>query len=496
MTAIAVVMAFMLGSKLLGFLREVALSSKFGMSYVTDAYKVAFDIPCLLLSALIAAIAAVFIPIYNERSKLGEAEKRRFVTAVLVVGLLVSAVVALITQLSLGWLVRAMLPDASDETIELTIKLSTIMMPMALFVFLFRMLGSYLQANFNFMMSAIATCFSAICVIAGIYLSNGNITVVAVWTLVGMAVEFVTLIPRTTRLGVAKFSRFTIADSGIRQLAFLMLPLLVMGVFDQMYIVFDRVVTSSIEGDISALNYAYRISTMVSSAFLLTISTVLYPSITKAADDKREFAEQFSFGVNLNMLIGIPAMAMLLILRQPVVRAVYERGAFLPSNTLTTAGCLACYSVGMVGVGLREILNRAFWAKKSMRIPMMVGVLGVILNIALDFPLYNLFGVSGVALSQSVSIFAAAAALMIILKIKYSDIGSPAMLACLRKTAVATAAMCAALLALQYLLNLDSIAYLLAAALVGLLVYIALLFVQKTSEVSMLFSFLKARGTK
>jgi putative peptidoglycan lipid II flippase len=311
-----------------------------------------------------------------------------------------------------------------------------------------------------------------------------------------MAVEFIVLLPIAMRKGFGKFSRFTIADSGLRQLAFLSLPLLLMGVFDQMYIVFDRVVTSSISGDISALNYAYRISTMVSSAFLLTIATVLYPSITNAADDDREFAEQFSFGVNLNLLIGIPAMLMLFILREPIVRAVYERGEFTSDNTIITAGCLACYAIGMVGNGLRELLNRAFWAKKAMKIPMIVGIVGVILNIALDFPLYNMFGASGVALAQSASIFAAAIALMIILKKRYSYIGGRSILTCLLKTVISTFAMCVVLLIFNYYLNLDSIVMLLASAAAGLAVYIILLVLQKTHEVTMLFSFVRTRGSK
>ena len=381
----AVVMALMLASKVLGFAREVALSARFGMDEVTDAYKTAFNIPCLLLSALIAALAAVFIPVFNERRKAGGLAEHRFVNALFSVGLLASALIALGTWLMLPWLTRIMLPNASREMVDLTVRLTGIMMPMALFVFLYRMLGAYLQARFTFAPPAVATCFSAICIVTGILLSNGNITVVAVWTLAGMAVEFLTQLPFAIRHGFRWKPSLDFVDPGLTQVVRLMLPLLVMGVFDQLYIVFDRMAVSATAGDISALDYGNRVTTMISAAFLVTIATVLYPSLTRDARDRGSFAGHFSFGVNLNILIGLPATAALLILRVPVTRIVFERGAFDSGHTAVTSGVMACYALGMMGVGLREICNRAFWAQKLTRIPMFVGVGGVALNILYMF---------------------------------------------------------------------------------------------------------------
>ena len=492
--AIAAVIAFMIISKMLGFAREVALSSKFGLNYITDAYKTAFDIPCLLLSALIGAVAAVFIPVYAERRKLGEAHEKQFLSAVFGAGLLVSAVIAALTQLSLKWLVPFMLRGRNDETVGLAIRLSSIMMPMALCVFLYRMIATFLQARFSFTIPAVATCFSALCVVVGIYTSKGDIVVVAVWTLIGMAAEFLIQLPLAFRKGFRPFSRVRFNDPGLRQIVFLMLPLLVMGVFDQMYIVFDKVVASATEGDVSALGYASRITTMVSAAFLLTIATVLYPSLTKAAGDSGDFAEQFAFGINLNLLIGIPAMAVLFIMRVPVVRAVYEHGEFKPDYTSITAGCMACYALGMVGIGIREMCNRAFWAQKSTRTPMIVGIGAVLLNIALDYPLYSLFGVSGVALSAAVSASAAAAVLLVLLRKRIKRVGGGTILTCLIKTIGATAVMCAVLFAGMRLFNLDSVKWLLATALLGLVAYVAALALMRTREISLIASLVKARG--
>ncbi|MDR1570234.1 MAG: murein biosynthesis integral membrane protein MurJ [Oscillospiraceae bacterium] len=501
-SAMALVMAFMLISKALGFFREVALSAQFGMDEITDAYKTAFNIPCLLLSALIAAIAAVFIPVYNERRQAGEASERRFVGSLFSVGLFVSALIALGTWLMLPWLTRVMLPKATPEMVQLTIRLTGIMMPMALFVFLYRLLGAFLQARFQFTMPAVATCCSAVCVVAGILMSRGNITIVAIWTLIGMGVEFLTQLPAAFRRGFRWKPAFDLGDPGLRQIASLMLPLLIMGAFDQLYIVFDRVAASANAGDISALDYGNRITTMVSAALLVTISTVLYPSLTQTAPNKNAFAEHFSFGVNLNLLIGLPAMSALLTLRVPVTRMVFERGAFDGSHTAITAGVLACYALGMIGIGLKELCNRAFWAQKSTRTPMFVGVGGVILNIALDFPLYAWIGVSGVALASAISAASCSAVLIFLLRARVKRVGGKDILICLIKSAAATLAMTAALSLCVRLTGMTDlrgtklIAALLGSIGIGLVSYVAFLSVLRTKELSMIFAMVKRRRSK
>jgi putative peptidoglycan lipid II flippase len=494
------VMGLMTLSKALGFVREVALSSRFGMTYVTDAYKTAFNIPCLLLSALIAAMATIFVPIYNERRREGAQAASRFTRVTLTAGLIVSALIALGTYIALPWLAGVMLPGAGEDMVSLTISLTRIMIPMALFVFLYRMLGAYLQARFSFTMPAVATCAGAIVIILGIVFSGGNIALVAVATLAGMVVEFLTQLPAARRRGLEPRPLLDLNDPGLRRLAFLTLPLLVGGVFDQLYIVFDRVVTAATAGDISALDYGNRVTTMVSAAFLTTISTVLYPSLTESARDEKRFAGHFSLGVSLNVLIGLPAAAALLMLRVPVTRLVFERGAFDASDAAVTAGTMACYALGMLGLGIKELCGRAFYARQSTRPPIVVGILGVMLNIALDYLLYPLIGVSGVALASAIAASVSALALMVLLRAKTGHVGGGAILLCTGKVLLATGAMCSVILAGSHIFPLGE-AYgmglavpLLGTAAAGLAAYAATLALLRTRELSYMISIVRRKG--
>jgi putative peptidoglycan lipid II flippase len=495
----ALVMGLMMLSKALGFIREVALSSKFGMTYVTDAYKTAFNIPCLLLSALIGAMATIFVPVYNERSLDGAEAASNFTRATLTAGFIVSAVIALGTYLSLPWLARAMLPGASEDMIHLTIGLTRVMTPMALFVFLYRMLGAFLQARFSFATPATATCAGAVVIILGIMLSGGNIVLVAAATLAGMAVEFLTQLPAARKRGLRPRPLIDFNDPGLKRMAFLTVPLLIGGVFDQLYIVFDRVVTAATAGDISALDYGNRVTTMFSAAFLTTIATVLYPSLTESARDAKRFAGHFSQGVCLNVVIGLPAAAALLMLRAPVTRLIFERGAFGASDAAATAGTMACYALGILGLGLRELCGRAFYARQATRLPMTVGILGVMLNIALDYALYPLMGVSGVALASAIAASASALALMILLRASAGHVGGGAILLCLGKTAIATAAMCVVILACSRVFSLQD-AYgmrlagsLLATGAAGLAAYGAALAILRARELEYIVRMVRRR---
>ena len=100
-------MIFMMGSKITGFLRETALAWSFGRTAVTDAYKAAFDLPCLILSVVVTAISASFIPVYEQQQKSRD-EGKGFVRNLFSIGFAVSVLITILTALCLTPLVKIM----------------------------------------------------------------------------------------------------------------------------------------------------------------------------------------------------------------------------------------------------------------------------------------------------------------------------------------------------------------------------------------------------
>ncbi len=486
-----IVMAFTMISKITGFLRETVLASHYGISMVTDAFKTAQNLPCIVLTIIVIAISSTLIPVYSGRLKQGPEAASRFMRNLFTVGLVFSAVVLLLTALSMEWMVGIIMRGAEEpETVRLAVRLAQLMMPMGFFVFLARISSAYLQANFRFTIPALSLLFLNVTNIVSILLSRGdNIAYVAIGTVVGWALAFVAQIPSMRRTGFTYKPVFDLKEAGLREVMVLMVPVLIASAFDQMYLTFDQMVAyNGAVGDPTALDYANRLATMPSGVLLTTVATVLFPNLVRNVDSRERFAGNLSFGINLNILIAVPAMVGMILLSLPIVRLIYERGEFSAEGTRLTATLLACYSAGILGVGLREIGNRCFYAYKDTVVPTVVGVGVVLVNIGLNYALHSVFGAAGIAAATAVSSMVSGVTLLLMLHRKRKVVEIGRITRCLWKTALATAAMAAVLLGCYALLGLATAAgmqlllRLGVTGVLGILTYAVLLRVLKVEE--------------
>lgn len=497
-----IVMIFTMVSKLAGFLRETVLASQFGADAVASAYKTALDLPNIILMSIVAALAVTLIPVYTGLRKQGKEATDRFMSNLYTVGMAVSVVVLILTGIFLEPLRNIVMQGSDDaETRELVLQLAWTMMPMGIFVFLSRISNAYLQANDNFTVPAVSLIFLNLVTIASILLSRGtSIMYVAIGTVAGWAMQFLIQLPAMRRTKLSYRPTFDLKEPGLREVMVLILPILIASAFDQVYLFFDKMVAwNGDTGDPAKLDYAIRLTTMVSSVLLTTVATVLYPSLVRNVDDREGFAGNLSFGVNLNMLIAIPATVAMIVLCVPVIRIVYERGEFLPADTAVTAQLLGAYAAGMLGVGLRELCNRCFFAFKETIVPTIVGIGAVILNIALNYALHPLFGAAGIAIATAISSTASGASLLLLLHFRRQVVDWRRIGNCLWKTVLATGAMTAAVFVLYQVLHLGTaggmtlLGGFLVTFVVGVAVYVGMLFLLKTEELRMLTAMIRRK---
>lgn len=493
-----VVMILTMVAKVAGFLRESVMARQFGATHVTDAIKTALDLPCYILSIIVIAIAATMIPVYSSKLREGREKAERFMSNLFTVGLLFSIIILVITYFLLEPLtVHVQLRHSQPETQQLAIRLAKIMMPMGIFVFLSRMSSAYLQANFRFTIPALSQILGSLIVMAAILIApNQDPTYVALGTVAAWAVQFAVHIPQMRRVGLHYRPTFDLKESGLVQIIILMVPVLISSAFDQLCLGFDRLVASQVEGDISTLDYANRLSTMVSAILLSTIATVLYPSLVRAVDDKKKFTDELSFGVNLNLIIALPATIALIVLCTPVVRVVYQRNNFTAENTASTAPLLACYAAGIFGVGLRELCNRCFYAYKDIKIPTLVGILVVVFKVGLNFALYPLFDAEGVAAATAISSLLSGFVLLFLLHRKRRVVDVRRVLRCLLKVGLSTAVMALVLFALMGALSLDSLAGMGLIIIAGIAVYAICLVLLRVEELKLFGQMFKRRMQK
>lgn len=396
-------------SKILGFLREASLAAVFGATSDTDAYLVAQTIPYLLLATVSHALTTTFIPVYSHiREEHGNEASSCFASTVIWAVLGIGVVLVFFGEIFAGALVSLVAPGFDGPIAELTAYLSRIILPMTVFQLLSGVLTGLLQADGQFSIPTAAGLLQTVSIIISI-LAFGprfGIPAVAAGTLVGAMLSTLVKIPglRLTRFrwtGV-----FDHRNPGIRRVGVLILPAIVGAGVSELNTLVDRILASGLpEGSVSALNYANRLMHLAPSTIGAPLVTVIYPTLAKMAarNDRSGLARSLADALGLVHFMLIPIAVGVLVLREPFVRIVFERGVFDTGATHETAWALLFLSPGIVVITMGSLVNRAFFALQDTTTPMVLGVVAVGVNIVLNLLLVGRLGQGGLALATSIS---------------------------------------------------------------------------------------------
>jgi putative peptidoglycan lipid II flippase len=194
----------------------------------------------------------------------------------------------------------------------------------------------------------------------------------------------------------------------------------------QLNVLIDKTIASAIfTGGISALNYANKLNLFIYSVFVIPIVTVMYPSISKmsANGDKQKFKKAIIEAINAVNIFVIPASVGAVLHAKPIITLLFERGAFDSDAVVMTANALLFYSIGMVAIGLREVLSRAFYSLQNTKTPMINATIGVMINIIFNLILSKFMGISGLALATSISAIFTMVLMFISFRTKFGPFG-------------------------------------------------------------------------
>jgi putative peptidoglycan lipid II flippase len=167
-----------------------------------------------------------------------------------------------------------------------------------------------------------------------------------------------------------------------------------------------RAVASSLgEGIISALNYSYRLMGVPLGLMAGSISIAVFPFMSsKATVDRQALAKETMRGLYASWLVALPIGVIFFVLSQPIIRIMFERGAFTPQATKITADMLAFFSLGIPAMTAWQIATRAFYALQDTITPLKVGFIQIAIDIALLLTLPRVMGYKGLPLATSTSI--------------------------------------------------------------------------------------------
>jgi putative peptidoglycan lipid II flippase len=482
-------------SNLAGFLQRVIVSSRFGTGPELDAFNAALRVPDLLFTLLAGgALASAFIPIFaghlgNGRLAWAWQLARRVAWLVFVVLSVAALVAALLAEPITRY---AIAPGFDDALVALTASLMRIMLVSTVVFGVSGLLMGVLQTAGAFLAPALAPALYNLGIVFGATALFGlGIYGPAIGVVIGALLHLGVQLPslRRVRRGSAHPSEVAPADArpvdagdhDIRQIILLMIPRVIgLAAVQINFIVNTRLASRMSAGAVSALSIAFAIMILPQAAIAQAIGTVLFPAISAhaARGERAAFAEAITRAVNVIIALSMAASVGLIVLGEPLIALLFQRGAFDATSTAQVGLALRMFALGLVAHSVLEVVTRGFYALKDTARPVILAVLSMALNIALSlwlsdvFARAGLFAFGGLALANSIATTVEAIALFWLLKRREPGIGSRSTLIALAKSGAAAAVMGIGLLGWQALAGTGPIVTL-AAVVLGALVYFA-----------------------
>lgn len=394
------------GSRVLGLVRDMLAFGLLGLSGLHSAYAVAFTIPNLFRRLLgEGALSSALVPVYSEEMHREEGEEYSFLNQVVSwVGLVLVGLVGV--GMLLMWWGSGL--GGLEGRWYMGLKLGIWLLPYMVFVCLAGMLGAVLNVKGRFGLVGMSQIWlNAILigamVLAGYVWGGGDWEIVmglCVGVMLGGLVQLLVPWVLLWRLGW-KFRLDFGVGGGVQTLWRLLLPgLLGAGVLQLNQVVVKLLAFGVNDAGASVLYLASRLVELPLGVFTIAVVTVVFPKISKLAVAGGDIGEEYGRGLRLIMAISVPAMVGLVVLREPILRVLFEWGVFTGEDVGIVGPILGVYALGIPFYSLATFASRGFHATKDMKTPYRVAVWVVLVNVGLSCLLMWKMGLMGLALSS------------------------------------------------------------------------------------------------
>jgi len=421
-----VVMVLNILSKILGLTREQIFAMFFGATGQLDA-KVAAEKITSVITVLSGPVSTTFLPVLSAYVAKGDSDGAKRVTSSIITfsTLLVLGMAALVIGPA-PYIVRLLSPGFGEDALRNATLLTRVLLPFMLFPLLSAFGKSVLNTYDNFGIPAFAPSLQNMVIIAAAALFGPVMGVrsLAIGFPLAYLAAFMIHIPAWRR-SPAWPSLSLRWDESTKKVLLMAVPIVMGSIVNQLYLLANLNLASRLpEGSVSALNLADRLRQFPLGFFAVAVTTVLFPALSAmwAKEDKEGFRTQTVNGIRFVEFVCIPAAVGLMVLAGPIVRLVYERGAFTPEHTSLVAAALIAYAPGIAGMAAQSVVTFVFYSSQETRVPVALSTATALLNIALDALLVGPFGMVGLALANSIALTFGALAGLYLLKQKLSGL--------------------------------------------------------------------------
>ncbi len=446
-------------SRILGVAREAVLAATFGAGSQMDAFNIAFKIPNLLRDLFAeGAMTAAFVPTFTRTlSTRGRDAAWRLGSLVINTLLVVTGVLVVLGMVFAFPITSTIAPKFASVPgkLELTTTLTRIMLPFLSMVTVAVAMMGMLNSLHRFFVPAMSPAmFNVATILCAVALTPvmqrlglAPITSIAIGTLLGGLGQIAIQWPLLRREGFRYQPVLDLRDPEMRQVLRLMVPgTLGLAAVQINVLVNAYLAARQEEGAVSWLQYAFRLMYLPIGLFGVSIATAALPDISRqaVADDLAAIRRTVSAGLRLMLMLNVPATVGLMVLAQPIVALLLERGAFDTFDTAQTAAALMFYAPGLLGYSAVKIASPTFYSLRDSRTPVVVSLVSVAANLAINLTLVRVLGFRGLALGTALAAMVNAGALLWLLGRRLDGLEGGRIATAFTKIVIASAAMGAA----------------------------------------------------
>jgi putative peptidoglycan lipid II flippase len=402
--------AWTMASRIAGFVRDVMMAAYLGAGPAAEAFLIAFALPNMFRRFFAeGAFNMAFVPLFAKKLEAGE-DARGFARDAFsgLAGVLIPF--TLVGTLAMPWLVFAMAAGfAGDARFGLAVEYGRIAFVYVLFISLVALLSGVLNAFGRFAAAAAVPVLMNLMFIAAMLLADARgwdqgLTLAWAVPVTGVA-QFALTWAIAARAGFALWPRRPRLTPELRRLAVIAAPAVLAGGVVQVNLLVGRQVASFTEGAVAWLAYADRLYQLPLGVVGVAIGTVLLPDLSRRlrAGDAEGGQWAFSRGCEFGLALTLPAAVALVVIAQPLVGVLFERGAFGPADTAATALALAIYGAGLPAFVLQKVWQPLYYAREDTRRPLNYALVSILVNAAIAIGLMPFIGFAAAALATTVA---------------------------------------------------------------------------------------------
>jgi len=405
-SAALVIASLTFGAKLVSTAKELAVAASFGTGDAIDAFLVALIVPSLAITVISGSFNAAFIPTYVQvREREGRDSAQRLLSNVLAWSTLLLGAATIGIVIAAPYYLPLLASGFSPEKILETRRLLYMLSPIVMIAGINTIWSSVLNAREEFALVAVTPALTPFVIMVCLLVAKDwGITSLTVGTVLGMALEAGVICKALAGKQISPWPRWNQADAHLRRVLGQYLPM-ISGAFilASTSVINQSMATMLGAGSVAVLNYGNRLITVPISIGTSALGTAVIPyfSVMVAKNDWTGIRHTLRRYFGLIFCAAIPVTIALVLGAEPLVKIIYQRGAFTTEDTHAVARVLALFALQLPFYTAGILLVRLISAMLANHILMIGNVISVVLSITLNYLFMKKLGVAGIALSTS-----------------------------------------------------------------------------------------------